>query len=80
MPRTSKILKRITINPDICHGKPTIRNLRYPVETMLDLLSAGMSFEDILRDYPDLEKEDLLACLGYASNLTKIKTVHRLVS
>lgn len=53
-------LKRITINPDICHGKPTIRNMRYPVENMLELLSVGMTMDEILHDYPDLEKEDLL--------------------
>ena len=73
-------LKRITINPDICHGKPTIRNLRYPVENVLELLSAGMTTEEILLDYPDLEKADILACLAYASDITKVKSFHRLVS
>lgn len=56
------LLKRITLNPKVCFGKPTIRNMRYPVETMLDLMSAGMTTEEILEDYPDLEKEDLQAC------------------
>lgn len=55
------LLNRITINPAICHGKPCIRSLRYPVETMLELLSAGMTIEEILLDYPDLERDDLLA-------------------
>ncbi|MGI8668789.1 MAG: DUF433 domain-containing protein [Aridibacter sp.] len=59
------LLKRITLNPKICHGKPTIRNMRYPVETMLDLMSAGMTFDELLEDYPDLEKEDLQACLMF---------------
>ena len=62
----SDLLKRITINPDICHGKPVIRGLRYPVENMLELLSSGMTIDDILADYPDLEREDLLAVLAYA--------------
>ena len=80
MRKIPNYLKRITINPDICHGKPTIRNLRYPVENMLELLSSGMTTNEILNDYPDLEKEDILACLAYASNITKVKSMHRLVS
>ena len=61
------ILQRITINPSICHGKPTIRNKRYPVENMLELMASGMTNEEILADYEDLEKEDLQACLLFAS-------------
>lgn len=56
-------LGRITINPLVCHGKPTIRNKRYTVEAMLEYLSAGDSTEDLLAEFPDLEREDLLACL-----------------
>lgn len=70
---SQKLLHRITKNPDICHGKPTIRGLRYPVDSMLDLMASGMSNEEILEDYPDLEKEDLLACLEYAARLTQTK-------
>lgn len=55
---------RITIDPEICHGKPTIRGLRYPVETILELLSSGMTSEEILADYEDLEREDILAVLA----------------
>jgi uncharacterized protein (DUF433 family) len=66
-------LDRITINPDICHGKPTIRGMRYPVENMLELLASGMTLEQILSDYEDLEKEDLLACLEFAAKLIKNK-------
>ena len=62
-----KMLERITIDPEICHGKPTIRGLRYPVETILELLSAGMTIEEILADYEDLEREDILAVLNYAN-------------
>jgi uncharacterized protein (DUF433 family) len=71
---------RITINANICHGKPTIRGLRYPVETMLELMASGMTIEELLVDYPDLEKEDFLACLEYASKLTQVKSIHRIAS
>ena len=66
---------RITINPEICHGKPTIRGLRYPVETILELLSSGMSIEEILADYEDLEREDILAALAFATRLSRIKRI-----
>lgn len=66
------LLSRITIDPDICHGKPAIRHLRYPVQTLLELLSAGMTFEEILADYPDLEREDLLAALAFAARLAEV--------
>ena len=69
----STSLDRITINPDICHGKPTIRGLRYPVETILELLSAGMTTEEILADYEDLEREDILAVLAFAARLSRVK-------
>jgi uncharacterized protein (DUF433 family) len=68
-------LNRITIDPNICHGKPVIRGLRYPVENMLELLSAGMSIDDILADYEDLEREDLLAVLEYATRLSQVKRI-----
>lgn len=68
------LLKRITINPDICHGKPTIRNKRYTVDLILDLLSSGMTHQEILEDYPALEEEDILACLAYAAKLAKTKS------
>ena len=60
-------LDRITVNPDICHGKPVLRGLRYPVQTVLELLASGMSFEEILDDYEDLESDDLLAALEYGA-------------
>jgi len=72
---SSKLLERITMNPDICHGKPCIRGLRYPVDMILELLSAGMSNEEILADYDDLELEDILAALAFASRLTQMKRV-----
>ena len=66
-------LERITIDPEICHGKPTIRGLRYPVETILELLSSGMTPEEILADYEDLEREDILAVLAFAARLSQVK-------
>jgi len=63
----NNLLSRITIDSDIAHGKPVIRGLRYPVEMLLELLSSGMSHDDILADYPDLEPDDLLAVLAYTS-------------
>lgn len=74
------LLNRITINPDICHGKPTIRNMRYPVEMILDLLSSGMSYQEIIDDYPAIEMDDIRACLFYASRLTKVKSIHKVVA
>ena len=65
------LISRITVNPDICHGKPTIRNKRYTVDLILDLLSAGSNHAEILEDYPNLEEEDILACLAYATKVTK---------
>jgi uncharacterized protein (DUF433 family) len=62
------LISRITINPKICHGKPTVRNMRYPVEMILDLLSSGMTFQEIIEDYPALENEDILASLYYAKS------------
>ena len=72
----SALLSRITIDPAICHGKPCIRSLRYPVETLLELLSSGMAFDEILADYDDLEREDLLAALAFAAKLSRTKHLH----
>jgi uncharacterized protein (DUF433 family) len=67
------LLKRITVDPQICHGKPVVRGLRYPVEMLLELMSAGMTTDEILADYEDLEREDLLAVLSYATRLSQVK-------
>ncbi len=72
---SEELLKRITIDPQICHGKPCIRGLRYPVTTLLELMSSGMSHEQILADYEDLEHEDLLAALAYAARVSDAKRV-----
>lgn len=65
----NELLKRITVNPEVCHGKPTIHNKRYTVDLILDLLSAGSAHQEILKDYPNLEEEDIFACLAHASRL-----------
>jgi len=67
--------ERITIDPQICHGKPCIRGLRYPVENILELLSAGMEIDAILADYEDLEREDILAVLAFATQLAQVKKI-----
>lgn len=73
---SEELLRRIVIDPAICHGKPCVRGLRYPVELLLELLSAGMTPEEILADYPDLEREDILAALAFATRLSQIKRIH----
>ena len=69
------LLQRISINPNIAFGKPTIRGLRYSVEWLLELLSSGMSQQEILEDYEDLEAADIQATLVYAAKLAQIKRV-----
>jgi uncharacterized protein (DUF433 family) len=76
----STFRERITIDPAICHGKPTVRGLRYPVEMILDLLSSGMTHGEILADYPDLEAEDILAVLEYAARLSRVKRIDPLAA
>ncbi|MBI4646511.1 MAG: DUF433 domain-containing protein [Bacteroidia bacterium] len=69
----NKILSRITLNPEVCNGKPTIRNMRFTVAQLLELLASGMTKEEIINDYPYLEKEDIEACLIYASHMANTK-------
>lgn len=71
---STALLDRITIDPEICHGKPVIRGLRYPVEAILEYLAGGDSFEDILAEFSDLEKEDLLACIQFATRSLKLRS------
>jgi uncharacterized protein (DUF433 family) len=71
---------RITIDPAICHGKPCIRGMRYPVENLLEWLASGMTTEEILADYPDLERDDILAALSYAARLAHVKRLERLAA
>jgi uncharacterized protein (DUF433 family) len=74
------LLSRITVDPEICHGKPCVRGLRYPVEFLLELLSGEMTTEQILGDYPDLEAEDLKAACAYGARLSQVKRVERLAA
>ena len=67
------LLERITIDPAVCHGRPCVRGLRYPVDMLLDLLSGGMTPEELLEDYPDLESDDLRAVLAYAAEVTRTR-------
>ena len=60
-------LDRITSNPEICHGQPTVRGLRYPVESLLELLASGMTIDEVIEDHPDLERDDLLAALEFGA-------------
>ena len=71
---------RVTIDPQICHGKPCIRGLRYPVEMILELLSGDMSSHEILQDYEDLNEDDIKACLLFASKLSQVKSIYKLAS
>jgi len=64
------LLKRITVEPGKCGGKPCIRGQRIRVSDILDLLAAGASFEEILRDYAFLERDDIVAALAYAARQT----------
>jgi uncharacterized protein (DUF433 family) len=65
--KMNPLLERITLNPKVCNGKPTIRNMRFTVAQMLELLSAGMSHEEVLADYPFIEEADIRACLLFAT-------------
>ncbi len=67
------LLARITVDPAILHGTPSIRGLRYPVALILDLLSADMTPEAILADYPDLERDDIRAALAYAAQISRVQ-------
>ena len=71
---------RIASDPAICHGKPCIRGVRYPVESVLEWLGGGMTIEKILSDYPDLERDDILAALAYAARLAHVNRAEPLTA
>lgn len=71
-----QLLSRITIDPEICHGKPCIRGLRYPVESMLEYLAGGDTIDDLLTEFSDLEREDFLACLAFARRALDKRSRH----
>ena len=68
------LLNRITINKDVRAGKPTIRNMRFTVTELLELLASGMTYQQLLSDYPFLEKDDIDACMLYAARLSDTKS------
>lgn len=76
----TELFSRIVINPEICHGKPIVRGLRYTVQSILELLASGMSQEQILLEYEDLEQEDLSACLQFAAKMANVKSISQLVA
>jgi len=75
-----ELLNRITLNPNLAFGKPTIRGLRYSVEWLLETLSSGMTNEEILADYEDLQQEDIQAVLLYAARLSQVKRMSVVVA
>ena len=74
------LLKRITQNPDVMHGKPVIRDMRFSVSQLLELLASGMTSEEILTDYPYLEQDDIAAALHYAALLSNTKSFYPIAS
>ena len=70
-----ELLRRISIDPDICFGKPCIRGHRIWVSLILDLLAAGTSVEEILANYPGLTREDVLACIAYSAEMSRERYV-----
>jgi len=72
---TADQISRISINPDVCFGKPCIRGHRIWVSLILDMLASGMTMEEILADYPQIEKDDILACIAYGSEMTRERYV-----
>ena len=65
------LLQRISVNPNICFGKPCIRGTRIWVSFVLDFLASGMTIEEILEDYPQLQREDILACVAYGAAMSR---------
>ena len=65
------LLQRISVNPNICFGKPCIRGTRIWVSFILDFLASGMTIEEILEDYPQLQREDILACVAYGAAMSR---------
>ena len=70
-----ELLARISINPEICFGKPCIRGHRIWVSLILDLLAAGSTQNEILEDYPQLEEADVLACIAYGAEMSRERYV-----
>ena len=74
------MIERITIDYNVCHGKPCVRGLRYPVEVVLQWLAAGMTPQEIVDDYPDLELADIHAVLAFAARLSRVRHIEPLAA
>jgi len=74
-PRSESLLARISIDPNVCFGKPCIRGHRIWVSLILDLLAGGMSFEEILQNYPGVEDADVRACIAYGAEMARDRYV-----
>lgn len=70
------LVTRITVDPEICHGKPCVRGLRYPVESLLEYLAGGDTIDDLLAEFPDLQREDILACLEFSRRMLSDRSIH----
>jgi uncharacterized protein (DUF433 family) len=70
-----ELLARITINPQVCFGKPCVRGHRIWVSLILDFLASGMSVEEVVDEYPDLRREDVLACIAYGAEMSRERYV-----
>jgi uncharacterized protein (DUF433 family) len=71
----NELLKRISVNPNVCFGKPCIRGHRIWVSLILDLLASGMTVEQVLEQYPQLSREDILACVAYGAEMSRERFV-----
>lgn len=71
-----RLLERISIDPRVCFGKPCIRGTRIWVSLVLDLLSTGLTIEEILEEYPHLSREDVLACVAYGAEMSRERFVN----
>jgi uncharacterized protein (DUF433 family) len=72
---TDTLLERLSIDPAVCHGKPCIRGHRIWVTLILDFLASGTSVEELLDMYPDLQREDILACIAYGAEMSRQRFV-----
>jgi uncharacterized protein (DUF433 family) len=77
MNRHEELLNRITTSPEILVGKPTVRGMRISVEQILHMLAAGRTGENILKEFPELEKDDIPACLEYAAQAVEMEKVFK---
>ncbi len=73
--RRNELLERISIDPKVCFGKPCIRGHRIWVSLVLDLISAGLSVEEVQEEYPQLSREDILACVAYGAEMSRERFV-----